>query len=165
MPICQFVSATITPCLFLHCFLIFPAEKQFVQRNTWLLKLLYVPGIALCLSISFFYLRGQDYTREFFLIKLSPLENLTIGFLFVYSIAGQLLLLHTSFGAPSASQRRQARWLLFGIVAGDIPISYLHDSTAFLGGLDFIRSLFGLYPVSHPNLLYHRDHPAPVDEY
>ena len=131
VPICQFVSATITPCLFLHCFLIFPAEKQFVQRNTWLLKLLYVPGIALCLSISFFYLRGQDYTREFFLIKLSPLENLTIGFLFVYSIAGQLLLLHTSFGAPSASQRRQARWLLLGIVAGTFPLAIFTTAPRF----------------------------------
>ena len=56
VPICQFVSATITPCLFLHCFLIFPAEKQFVQRHAWFLKLLYVPGIALCFVISFFYL-------------------------------------------------------------------------------------------------------------
>ena len=123
VPICQFVSATITPCLFLHCFLIFPAEKQFVQRHPWLLKLLYVPGIALCLIISVFYLRGHDYTREFFLIKLSPLDNITTGFLFGYSIAGQLLLLHTCFAAPSASQRRQARWLSLGIVAGTFPLA------------------------------------------
>ena len=121
VPICQFVSATITPCLFLHCFLIFPSEKQFVQRHTWLLKLLYIPGITLCLVISFFYLRGHSYTREFFMIQLSPLENITTGFLFAYSIAGQLLLLHTCFAAPSASQRRQARWLLLGIAAGTLP--------------------------------------------
>ena len=121
VPICQFVSATITPCLFLHCFLIFPSEKQFVQRHTWLLKLLYIPGITLCLVISFFYLRGHGYTREFFMIQLSPVENITTGFLFAYSIAGQLLLLHTCFAAPSASQRRQARWLLLGIAAGTLP--------------------------------------------
>ena len=36
VPISQFVSATITPCLFLHCFLIFPAEKQVVRRYPWL---------------------------------------------------------------------------------------------------------------------------------
>ena len=121
VPICQFVSATITPCLFLHCFLIFPAEKQFVQRHAWQLKFLYIPGIALCLVTSFFYLRGHNYTREFFMIQLSPLENVTTGFLFAYSIAGQLLLLHTCFAAPSASQRRQARWLLLGIAAGTFP--------------------------------------------
>ncbi len=121
VPVCQFVSATITPCLFLHCFLIFPAEKKFVQRYAWLLKVLYVPGIALCFVISFFYLRGHDYTREFFMILLSPLENVMTGFLFIYSIAGQLLLLHTCFAAPSASQRRQARWLLLGIAAGTLP--------------------------------------------
>ena len=121
LPICQFVSATITPCLFLHCFLIFPAEKQFIQRHAWLLKALYVPGVALCLVTSILYLRGHDYTRGFFLIQLSPLENVTTGFLFAYSIAGQLLLLHTCFAAPSASQRRQARWLLLGIAAGTFP--------------------------------------------
>ena len=121
VPICQFVSATIVPCLFLHCFLIFPAEKQFAQRHVWLLKLLYIPGIALCLVTCFFYLRGHNYTREFFMIQLSPLDNITTGFLFAYSIAGQLLLLHTCFAAPSASQRRQARWLLLGIAAGTLP--------------------------------------------
>ena len=75
LPICQFVSAIITPCLFLHCFLIFPVEKKFIQRHTWMLKALYLPGIALCLLTSIFYLRGHDYTREFFMIQLSPLET------------------------------------------------------------------------------------------
>ena len=143
VPIAQFVSATITPCLFLHCFLIFPAEKQFVQRYVWLLKILYVPGLALCLLTSFFYLRGHEYTRELFLIKLSPLGNITTGFVFTYSIVGQLLLLHTCFAAPSSSQRRQAQWLLLGIAAGTLPqaifltiprlwdvsIPYVHFST------------------------------------
>ena len=123
VPMCQFVSATMTPCLFLHCFLIFPAEKQFIQRQAWLLKLLYAPGIALCVVISFLYLSGHGYTRQFFLIRLSPIENITTGFLFAYSIAGQFLLLHTCFAAPSASQRRQARWLLLGIVAGTFPLA------------------------------------------
>ena len=103
----------------------FPPKNSLSNVILWLLKLLYIPGIALCLMLSFFYLRGHDYTRELFLIKLSPLENITIGFLFVYSIAGQLLLLYTSFGAPSASQRRQARWLLLGIGAGTFPLAIL----------------------------------------
>lgn len=123
VPISQFVSATITPCLFLHCFLIFPAEKQVVRRYPWLLKILYVPGVALCLLTSFLYLRGYEYTRELFLIKLPPLDNLTTGFVFAYSIAGQLLLLHTCLAAPAPSQRqrRQAQWLLLGIAAGTLP--------------------------------------------
>ena len=121
VPICQFVSATITPCLFLHCFLIFPAEKKFIRRHTWVLKVLYVPGVVLCLLTSIFYLRGHDYTREFFMIQLSPLQNVTTGFLFIYSIVGQLSLLHTCFAAPSVSQRRQARWLLLGLAAGTFP--------------------------------------------
>lgn len=121
LPICQFLSTTITPCLFIHCFLILPVEKQCVQRHTWLLKALYIPGIALCLGTSFFYLRGHDYTREFFMIQISPLENIMTGFLFTYSIVGHLLLLHTCFSAPSAAQRRQARWLLLGITAGTLP--------------------------------------------
>ncbi len=123
LPICQFVSALITPCLFLHCFLIFPAEKKFVQRHTWVLKALYLPGIALCLLTSVFYLRGHNYSREFFMIQLSPLENITTIFIFTYSIVGQLSLLHTCFAAPSASRRRQARWLLLGIAAGTFPLA------------------------------------------
>ena len=121
VPIAQFLAATILPCLFLHCFLVFPAEKKIAQRHRGVLKLLYVPGIALWIAMSFFYLRRHDYVREFFLVQLPPLGNLTTGFLFTYSIAGQLLLLHTCFAAPSPSQRRQARWLLLGIAAGTLP--------------------------------------------
>jgi len=121
VPISQFLAANTLPSLFLHCFLIFPAEKRIVQRHHWLLKLLYIPGVALCFAMSFFYLRGNDYSREFFLVQLPPLENITAGFLFTYSIAGQLLLLHTCFAGPSPSQRRQARWLLLGIAAGTLP--------------------------------------------
>jgi signal transduction histidine kinase len=69
----------------------------------------------------FFYLRGNDYERDFFLIQLTPLGNATIAFLVTYSIAGQLLLLHACFTASSRSQRRQARWLLLGIAAGTLP--------------------------------------------
>ncbi|MCZ6679129.1 MAG: ATP-binding protein, partial [Candidatus Poribacteria bacterium] len=121
VPLSQFFAAAILPCLFLHCFLIFPAEKKIAQRYGWLLKVLYLPGIVLCAAMSFFYLRGHDYAREFFLIQLPPLENITTGFLFAYSVAGQLLLLHTSFAAPSRSQLRQARWLLLGIATGTLP--------------------------------------------
>ena len=121
VPITQFATATILPCLFVHCFLIFPAEKRIVQCHPSLLKLLYVPGIILCFTMVFRYLRGQDYVREFFLIQLQPVENICAVFLFVYSVVGQLLLLHTCFAAPSASQRRQARWLLLGITAGTLP--------------------------------------------
>ncbi|MFB3042242.1 MAG: ATP-binding protein [Candidatus Poribacteria bacterium] len=121
VPIAQFLAATILPCLFLHCFLIFPAEKKIALRYQWVLKALYVPGIVLFLAMSFFYFKGNNYFREFFLVQLPPLEGISTGFLFFYSIAGQLLLLHTCFAAPSASQRRQARWLLLGIVAGTLP--------------------------------------------
>ena len=121
VPIAQFVAATILPCLFLHCFAIFPSEKRLVQRHTWLLKILYAPGVILFFVMTFLYFRGQDYEREFFLIQLLPVEDAAVGFLFVYSTVGQLLLLHTCFAASSASQRRQARWLLLGIVAGTLP--------------------------------------------
>ena len=166
VPICQFVSATIIPCLFLHCFLIFPAEKQFVQRHAWLFETSLCSGDCfVCVVTAFFYLRGHDYTREFFLIKLSPLGNITAGFLFTYSIAGQLLLLHTCFAAPFASQRRQARWLFARYCCRNIPTSYLYDNSAGLGCLDSLRSLFGLHLMPYPDLLCHRDYPTPVDEY
>ena len=121
VPIAQFLAAAILPCLFLHCFAIFPSEKRIVQRHKWLLKILYVPGVLLFFAMMLLYLRGQAYERELFLIQLPPLEGVAVVFLFTYSTTGQLLLLHTCFAAPSASQRRQARWLLIGIVAGTLP--------------------------------------------
>ena len=121
VPIAQFLAATVLPCLFLHCFAIFPSEKRMVQRHTWLLKILYVPGFLLFFAMMLLYLRGQAYERELFLIQLPPLEGIAVAFLFTYSTIGQLLLVHTCFVAPSASQRRQARWLLIGIVAGTLP--------------------------------------------
>ncbi len=121
VPTAQFLAAATLPCLFLHCFAIFPSEKRIVQRHQWLLKILYVPGVVLFFAMTFLYFAGQNYAREFFLIQLPPLEGFTVGFLFAYSTIAQLLLVHTCFVAPSASQRRQARWLLLGIVAGTLP--------------------------------------------
>ena len=124
LPIFQFLSTTILPCLFLHCFLIFPVEKRIIQRREWLLKLLYAPGILLFSTMSILYLGGNDYNREFFLVQfleIPLLENTISGFLCSYSVAGQLLLLHSSFAAHSSSQRRQAGWLLLGITAGTLP--------------------------------------------
>ncbi len=37
VPIAQFLAATILPCLFLHCFLIFPAEKEIALHHQWVL--------------------------------------------------------------------------------------------------------------------------------
>ncbi len=128
LPIFQFLSATILPCLFLHCFLIFPVEKRIIQRREWLLKLLYAPGIVLFSTMSFLYLSGNDYSREFFLVhflQFPLLEFAISGFLCAYSVTGQLLLLHSSFAAHSSSQRRQARWLLLGITAGTLPQAVL----------------------------------------
>ena len=139
VPIAQFFAAVFLPCLSLHCFLIFPVEKKIVQRYRWILKALYVPGCVLFFAISFFYFRGNDYARELFLVKLPPLEEITLVFLFAYSIAAQLLLLHTCFATPSASQRRQARWLLLGIVAGTLPQALFTNLAGTFLSIPYVR--------------------------
>ena len=125
VPISQFLSAAILPCLFLHCFLIFPNEKRIVQHHKRLLKVLYVPGVGLFFAMSFFYLRGNDYSREFFLVQfmqLPLLENITTGFslhLFNRRAVAVITHLFSQHLHRRNAVKRDGCWL--GIAAGTLP--------------------------------------------
>ena len=165
LPICQFISAIITPCLFLHCFLIFPVEKKFIQRHTWMLKAPLPSGdCSVSLNLHFLFAWARLYPRVFHdtVISSGKHHHRISFYLFdCWSAVTPTYLFRRTVRLPTPSSAMVAAWNC----CGDIPPSYFHDNSTVLGGLDSLHPLLGLHVVPYPNLLCHSDYSAPVDEY
>ena len=125
IPLYQFFSAAFLPCVFAHCFCVFPFEKRVIAKNRWLLFILYIPGGILFLLMEIFYLLGYPYNREFFLVQFKPFGIISAVFLLGYSVLSHACLLHSAFKAQSEYQRKQAKWLFIGLSAGLVPLTVL----------------------------------------
>lgn len=136
IPLYQFFSAALLPCVFVHCFCVFPFEKRVIAKNRWLLFILYIPGGVLFLLMALFYLLGYPYRREFFLVQftppllkggggISPIGMISAIILLGYSVLGHICLLHSAFKAQLDYQRKQAKWLFIGLSAGLAPLTVL----------------------------------------
>ena len=133
IPLYQFSSAALLPCVFVHCFCVFPFEKRVIAKNRWLLFILYIPGGVLFLLMELFYLFGYPYRREFFLVQVSPIGMISAIFLLGYSILGHICLLHSAFKAQSKYQRKQAKWLFIGLSTGIVPLTVFVTIPMILG--------------------------------
>lgn len=132
VPLCQFFSAAILPCLLVHSFCVFPLPKKFLTHR--LFVAIYLPGIVLFILMEFLYLRGQDYARAFFLVQIGPIRLISAFILFAYSIFAHCCLFHTAIKAPSAYQRKQAKWLFIGLSTGLLPLTILVTVPAMFTG-------------------------------
>jgi signal transduction histidine kinase len=128
----EFISTAFLPCLFFWCFATFPSTKRFA-RNNFFKYVVYAPGLILFAITFISYLSGNEYTRSFFLIDIKPVLIPNFIFLFSYSIAGQLCLLHTWLHGETYIQRKQAKWIFLGINIGLIPLSIFHTIPFALG--------------------------------
>ncbi len=125
VPLFQFISTALLPCLFFRCFAIFPSAKRFAASRLakWLI---YAPGILLSAAMFASYLAGNSYEKLFFLINIRPLLIPNFVLLVAYSLAGHACLLHTWLSGETLRQRKQAKWLFLGIGLGTIPVFLLH---------------------------------------
>ena len=133
IPLYQFFSAAFLPCVFAHCFCVFPFEKRVIAKNRWLLFILYIPVGILFLLMEIFHLLGYPYNREFFLVQFKPIGIISAVFLLGYSVLSHACLLHSAFKAQSEYQRKQAKWLFIGLSAGLVPLTVLVTIPMVLG--------------------------------
>ena len=147
VPLFQFVSSAMLPCVFLRCFAVFPSIKQFGMSKLfrWFV---YVPGIILSIVMSLAYLAGNSYERSFFIVSMQPhiILILSLVFVFGYSIAGHGCLLHTWIFGETVAQRKQAKWLFLGIGIGTIPLT-LFDTIPSVLGIDFPYGRFSAFTL------------------
>jgi len=125
VPLFQFLSACLLPCLFFRYFATFPSVKWFAKNRLFKWGI-YIPGILLFIAMFDAYLDGNSYQRSFFLIHISYLLIPNAIFLFSFSIAGQVCLLHTWLYGETVRQQKQAKWLLLGISLGIIPLTFFN---------------------------------------
>jgi len=133
IPLYQFFSAAFLPCVFTHCFCVYPFEKRVIAEKRWLLFILYIPGGILFLLMECFYLFGYPYSREFFLVQFEPIKIISAVFLLGYSLLGHICLLHSAFETKVEYQRKQTKWLFIGLSAGLVPLTILVTIPAVLG--------------------------------
>jgi signal transduction histidine kinase len=145
VPIFQFISSAFLPCLFFRYFSMYPSEKQFSKSKLFKWGV-YIPGVVLFIVMLWSYLSGNDYTRSFFLINISPVLVPNFVFLFAYSIAGQACLIHTWRKGETLRQRKQAKWLLLGVTIGTLPLS-IFDAIPFVLNKYFPYGRYSAYTL------------------
>jgi len=152
IPLFQFISTALLPCLFLRCFAIFSSVKRFAVSRLakWLI---YAPGILLSAAMFASYLAGNSYEKLFFLINIRPLLIPNLVLLVAYSVAGHACLLHTWLSGETLRQRKQAKWLFLGIGFGTIPVFLLHIIPSILE-IEFPYGRFSAYTLVTIMLCY-----------
>ena len=145
VPLVQFTSSAFLPCLFLRCFSTYPSAKRFT-KSKFFRWWVYAPGVILSIAMFMSYLAGNDYRKSFFLIDISPLLPLNTIFLFSFSIASQVCLLHTWLFGEVERERKQAKWLFLGISIGTLPLT-LFDTLPFTFGVGLPYSRYSAYTL------------------
>ena len=111
----------VLPFFFVHLVLVFPRRRPIVDRVPWLVPGLYALGLAVAgLHVEGFlrYVRHPDPGAWSY---LKAVERLPIVLLLVGEAVGVTLLYRGARRHLLARERRQAKWLLWGISIGVIP--------------------------------------------
>jgi len=106
VPLFRFFSISLLPCVFVRCFSSFPSVKGFAKSKIfkWLV---YLPGFLFAIILSILYLSGYDYSRSFFVIRISPVLIPYAIFVFGYSLFGHgCLCIH---GLPAKPKDKESK--------------------------------------------------------
>jgi len=111
----QIFALTLAPALVVHFFLTFPKEYSLVQSRWWML--LYVPSLLLmALTMEAFAQSVKSGTGIWYAPRYA-LMNSTISFaaLATSGIVGFVCTVRSYLSVPDAIQKRQLKWLLWGL--------------------------------------------------
>ncbi len=114
-------AGLLQPALFLHFVLIFPERRKFVQRHSWIIPAIYVPGASLfavhILSLRFLQASG----------RLSwNLDRLEMGYLALLFVAAAGLLWHSYRNATTPILRQQLKWVTRGTILAITPFTLFY---------------------------------------
>ncbi len=124
------VAWLVQPALFLHFVLTFPERRGVVRRHTWLLPLIYVPGLLLLGMhvVAMQFLRASERLRW-------DLDRLHWGYSTLLFVAAAAVLVHNYHRASTPILRQQLKWITRGTILAITPFTLLYVIPYLLGAM------------------------------
>ncbi len=118
--------------LFYLFFAIFPAKSPLERAAPWLKW----AGLALGAGLGMVSLRAGDVSAPRFLARMlgdQVAERMVLSYIYGFVVLGLISLAGNTLYAPSAEARRKVRCILYGTLAGVLPIAVEHAAMDFTG--------------------------------
>jgi len=111
-----FMAYAFVPTLFIHLSFVFPRYKWHNLKR--LIYPLYGFSIFLALFMAFAFLQASHSVSVDWFHKLMSAFNLNRAYFALAMVLGVLNIFHSSINAQEESERRQIRWVVFGLAIG-----------------------------------------------
>jgi PAS domain S-box-containing protein len=115
------VAGMLQPAMFLHFALSFPQRKAFVEKRSWILPMVYVPGLLL-LSIWVLLVTGAEPSG----LLLWNLDRMQMGYVAALFLTATLVLWHTYSKARTPILRQQMKWVTRGTFLAVVPFTVFY---------------------------------------
>jgi PAS domain S-box-containing protein len=115
------VAGMLQPAMFLHFALAFPERKAFVQKRSWILPLVYLPGMLL-LSVWVLLVKAAEPSG----LLLWNLDRLQMGYVAALFLTATFVLWHTYVHARTPILRQQMKWVTRGTFLAVVPFTIFY---------------------------------------
>ena len=115
------VAGMLQPAMFLHFSLSFPERKAFVQRRSWILPLVYLPGFLL-LSLWVLLVKAAEPSGRL----LWNLDRMQMAYVAVFFLAATCVLWDTYLRARTPIVRQQMKWVTRGTFLAVVPFTVFY---------------------------------------
>jgi two-component system, NtrC family, sensor kinase len=122
------VAGMLQPAMFLHFSLSFPERKSFVQNRSWILPLVYLPGLLL-LSVWVLLVTAAEPSG----MLLWNLDRWQMGYVAAYFLTATYVLWHTYVRARTPILRQQMKWVTRGTFLAVVPFTFFYVIPFLLG--------------------------------
>jgi PAS domain S-box-containing protein len=118
---CNVVAGMLQPAMFLHFSLSFPERKSFVEKRSWILPLVYLPGMLL-LSVWVLLVTAAEPSG----LLLWNLDRLQMGYVAALFLTATFVLWHTYTHARTPILRQQMKWVTRGTFLAVVPFTIFY---------------------------------------
>lgn len=140
--ILQLISIALLPLLFVHLTLAFPRRNPVLDRLSWLMPTLWLLAAIVIVWQSYAFIRYFRYPQPDHAVALSLPQLVADGLLVVQVLAACAVLFWNTQRLELTRERKQTKWLLWGIIVGVTPSVFLRR----------LPQLVGLAPIIGPHL-------------
>ncbi len=139
------------PPLFLHFALCFPERKQFVEKNKWVLPLLYVPSflfIHLSLLGSLVFFTNVSWGDRFFVFSNQLLDRLVPAYVSAMSLAAFAAFVNSHHNARTITVKKQTKWIVWGTGFGTTPFALFYAIPYLMDMQPSLPAEFSVVPLA-----------------
>ena len=115
------VAGMLQPAMFLHFSLSFPEHKSFLRSHSWILLLVYLPGLLL-LSVWVLLVAAAEPSG----LLLWNLDRMQMGYVATFFLTATFVLWHTYRHAQTPILRQQMKWVTRGTFLAVVPFTVFY---------------------------------------